>query len=340
MKILVLATNWLGDAVMGVPALREIRAARPDAEIVVLARAWVADLYAREDFCDRILVYDHKGRHAGLGGRLRLAGELRREKFDTAVLLQNAFDAALLAFLARIPERIGYARDGRAFLLTQPIDVPQPGDTPDHQRFYYLELLRRAGWISDLPECADIRLGGVAEAAAVGRRGWAERRLPEGRWIGVSPGAAYGTAKQWIPENFAAAAAALSEKLDASVALFGSPAEVDLCRSIANQIGPRAYSLAGDTSLAEYIELAATCTVYLTNDSGPMHVACALGLPTVAVFGATDHVATGPSASWARVVREPVDCAPCLLRECPIDHRCMTRVTPDRVVQEALSLLE
>ena len=339
MKTLVRATNWLGDAVMGVPALREIRRALPEDEIVVLARPWVADLYAREPFCDRILNYEANGRHAGLSGRWALARGLRAEQFDRAVLLQNAFDAALVSWLGRIPERIGYARDGRGFLLSQAIDPPAPGDIPEHQRFYYLELLRRAGLIDELPECADIRLAGVDEAAASGRRLWKERNLPEGPWIGVSPGAAYGTAKRWLPERFAEAAAKLADELGAKIALFGAPAEADLTVHIANLIGPRAYALAGQTTLSEYIDLAATCSLYLTNDSGPMHVAAALGVPTAAVFGATDHVATGPSASWAKVIREPVECSPCLLRECPIDHRCMTAVTADRVVADALALL-
>lgn len=339
MKILVRATNWLGDAVISIPALREIRRTHPGAEIVILARQWVADLYAREDFCDRILVYENKGQHAGLLGRLRLARLLMRENFDKAILLQNAFDAAILAFLARIPVRIGYARDARGVLLTEAVPVPAPGVIPDHQRFYYIELLRRAGLIDELPECADIRLGGVEQAAADGRQGWSDRDLPSGPWIGVSPGAAFGTAKRWLPERFTAAATELAEQLDANIVVFGSPAEAELAESIAEQAGPRAHSLAGKTTLSEFIELAATCSVYLTNDSGPMHVAAALGLPTVAIFGATDHIATGPSASWAKVLRHKVECSPCMLRECPIDHRCMTAVSVDEVVAAANALL-
>lgn len=340
MKVLVRATNWLGDAVMSIPALREIRRVYPNADIVILARQWVADLYAREDFCDRILVYDHQGRHAGALGKLRLANELRRERFDEAILLQNAFDAALLAFLARIPVRIGYARDARGILLTESVPAPAPGAIAEHQRFYYLELLRRAGRIDTLPECADIQLGGIEAAATAGRKRWVNRGLPEGPWVGVSPGAAYGGAKRWLPERFAGAARSLANQLGANIAVFGSPAEAELCQAIAARAGAGAHSLAGQTSLAEFIELAATCSVYLTNDSGPMHVAAALGLPTVAVFGATDHVATGPSASWAKVVRHQVECSPCMLRECPIDHRCMTAVTADEVVAEALVLLD
>lgn len=339
-KLLVRATNWLGDAVMSIPALREIRRAFDGWEIVVLARPWVADLYAREDFLDRVLIYDQRGRHRGVAGKFRLASQLRRERFDCAVLLQNAFDAALLAWMARIPRRIGYARDARSPLLTQAIALPAQGGTPDHQRFYYLELLRRAGLTDQLPECADIRLSGADEAAEAGRRRWRGRGLNAERWIGVSPGAAFGGAKRWLPERFAEAARELSAELEADIAVFGSEAEHDLAARVAELAGPRAHNLAGATTLAEFIELAATCTVYLTNDSGPMHVASALGVPTVAVFGATDHVATGPSASWTRVVRKPVECSPCLLRECPIDHPCMTGVESAMAVEQARVLLK
>ena len=339
MKILVRATNWLGDAVMSIPALREIRRAYEGAEIAVLARPWVADLYRREEFCDRIVTYEHSGRHAGPGGRLRLAAELRRERFDEAILLQNAFDAALLAWLARIPRRIGYGRDGRGLLLTDAVAPPEPGSIPEHERYYYLELLRRAGVIGELPECGEIRMGGAEAAAEAGRDAWKRRGLIAGRWIGVSPGAAYGGAKRWLPERFAEAAAELSRQIDADIALFGSAAERGLCAAIAERAGPRAHNLAGETSLREYIDLAAACTVYLTNDSGPMHIAAALGVPSVAVFGATNHITTGPSARTTVVVRHPVECSPCLLRECPIDHPCMTGVTSGMVVAAAREAL-
>ncbi len=339
MKLLVRATNWLGDAVMSIPALRAIREAFPDWRITVLARPGVADLYAREEFCDRIIRYDRMGAHGGFAGRWRLAAELRGDHYDCAILLQNAFDAALLAWLARIPRRIGYARDGRGFLLTDAVTLPGPDDIPPHQRFYYLELLRRAGLIRRLPESAAIRLGSAGLAAAAGREQWRRRGLSEGPWVGVSPGAAFGGAKRWLPERFAETASRLSSDLGADVAVFGSPAEAALCEQVAGQVGPRARNLAGRTTLAEFIDLAATCRLYLTNDSGPMHIATALGVPTVAVFGATDDQATGPSGSRARVVRQPVDCSPCMLRECPIDHRCMTRVETAMVVEIARAVL-
>lgn len=340
MKILLRATNWLGDAVMSLPALRAVRDAYPDAEISVLARPWVADLYRRESFADRILPYDKNGVHGGLLGRWRLSRELKAERFDIAILFQNALDAALLAWLAGATMRIGYARDGRRPLLTHAIETPEPGEIPEHQRYYYLEMLRRAEVLPELPDCPDIVLAGLDEARAAGTAGWEARRLPKGPWVGVSPGAAFGGAKRWLPARFAAAAAELATDLGASIALFGAPNEADLCADIANRIGPRAYVLAGRTTLAEYIELASTCSVYLTNDSGPMHVAGALGIPTVAVFGATDHIATGPSGPRARIVREPVECSPCLRRECPLqEHLCMLGVSVERVVAEARGLL-
>src|SRR5215472_14561595 len=150
MKILIRATNWVGDAIMALPALRAVRSRFPEAEITILARPYVADIYREQEICDQLIAYDSQGRHAGIFGRERLAAELRALKFDLALLLQNAFDAAWLVWRAGIAERIGYARDGRSFLLTKPIPVPQKGEVPLHEKFYYLELLRRAGWIETL----------------------------------------------------------------------------------------------------------------------------------------------------------------------------------------------
>jgi heptosyltransferase-2 len=340
-KILIRATNWVGDAVMSLPAIRAVRARFPEAEIAVLARPWVAGLYARETSIQRVIPYTAAPGFRGWGGKLRAARSLRREKFDCAILLQNAFEAAAIAWLAGIPRRIGYDRDGRRALLTDPIPVPGPGEIPRHERFYYLEMLRRAGIIADLPEQSDIRLEGAEAAARDGARRMAERdiALPV---IGVSPGAAYGTAKQWLPERFAEAALEVARAQGGSVVLFGSTGERDLCETVAQSIrqaGVNACNLAGQTTLGEFVDLAAACRVFLTNDSGAMHIASALGVPTVAVFGATDDATTGPTGPLARVVREPVECSPCLLRECPIDHRCMTRVTAARVAEVAHGLL-
>jgi heptosyltransferase-2 len=320
-NILVRSTNWVGDAVMSLPALRAIRERFPQARIAILAKPLVADLYAYESFVDEIIVYD-------LQSSWSMGKHLRDRQFDCAILLQNAFEAAWIAWLAKIPTRIGYKRDGRQLLLTRAVDVPRPGEIPRHERFYYLELLRRAGLIDALPASDAIRLG--------------SQELPNRkRIIGVSPGAAYGTAKRWLPERFAEAAGALAEARGASIALFGTKSERALCDEIAQRLnGRQVTNYAGETTLAQFIDLAAGCELFLTNDSGSMHIASALGVPTVAIFGATDDTATGPTGLNARVVRQPVDCSPCLLRECPIDHRCMTGVSAERVVNEALDLLK
>jgi heptosyltransferase-2 len=341
MRILIRATNWIGDAVMSIPALRAVREARPSAHLTVLARPWVADLYARESSIDEVIHYTPTPGAKDLRAKLRLARQLRNQHYDTAILFQNAFEAAALVWLARIPERIGYNRDGRGLLLTRAVPVPKPDEIPRHERFYYLELLRRAGILPEIPPTEAIRLDGAAEASAAAAVHCATRniQLPA---IGVSPGAAYGNAKRWIPEHFAEAAATLAHSQQASVILFGSATERPLCESIAAQIassGIPVHNLAGATTLREFIELAAACRLFLTNDSGAMHIASALGVPTIAIFGATNDVTTGPTGPQARVVREPVDCSPCMLRDCPIDHRCMTRVSAARVAETALTLL-
>jgi heptosyltransferase-2 len=335
-RILVRATNWVGDAVMSLPALRALHERYPDAEIAILAKPWVADLYRRETVARRVIPYTAKT----LGEKWTAGRALACEGFDCAVLLQNAFEAAAVAVAAGIPERIGYARDGRSFLLTRAVAVPRPGEIPRHERFYYLEMLRRAGIVQQLPACDRIRLEGSEEARASGLARFQELGLG-GTVIGVSPGAAYGTAKRWMPESFAEAATAVARSMGASVALFGSASERDLCASIERAItGVPVRNLAGQTTLAEFMDLAAACRVFLTNDSGGMHIASALGVPTVAVFGSTDETTTGPTGDLARVVREKVECAPCLRRECPIDHRCMTRIAPQRVADAALELVK
>jgi heptosyltransferase-2 len=319
---------------MSLPAIRAIRRVFPHAHIALVARPWVADLYARERSIDRIIPYTAQ---KGLRAKREFASLLRREHFDAAILLQNAFDAALLMWLAGIPERIGYNRDARRLLLTQAIPVPEPGEIPRHERFYYLELLRRAGMIEGFADIGPIRLEGIDEARAAGAAHMARLGI-SGTAIGISPGAAYGNAKRWLPERFAAVAQNLAPE---AVLLFGSAGERPLCGTVAESLrraGIEARNLAGETTLREFIDLAAACRLFLTNDSGAMHVSSALGVPTLAVFGATDDTTTGPTGPLARVVREHAECSPCLLRECPIDHRCMTAVTVERVTAVAQDL--
>src|SRR3984885_10820164 len=211
---------------MSLPALRALHEKFPAAEISILAKPWVADLYGREPFCHRVIPYTA----TSLASKWRAARALREENFDCAILLQNAFEAAAVAYAARIPERIGYARDGRGLLLTRAIPVPRRGEIPRHERFYYLELLHRAGILDTLPENDRIRLDGAREARADGLTRFHELAMGE-TIVGMSPGSAYGTAKRWLPERFAEAASTVARQLGATVAIFGSKDERALCNS-------------------------------------------------------------------------------------------------------------
>jgi heptosyltransferase-2 len=328
---------------MSLPALRAIRGRFPEAHIAVQAMPWVAELYVRETFANEVIRYTARRDWRDWSGRRYAARELRERGFDCAILLTNSFDSALVAWMAGIPRRIGYARDARGLLLTDPVTPPKRGEISRHERSYYLELLQRVGLVAGAgPMDKSGDLSYSQEARAAGERRF-EAAGVTGAVIGVSPGAAYGSAKRWLPERFAEAAARVAGETGATVVLFGSPDERPVCEVVAQRVaelGGTAQNFAGQTKLSEFIEMAAACRLFLTNDSGAMHVASALGVPTVAVFGATDHEATGPVGVRAVVVREPVDCSPCLLRECPIDHRCMKAVSVEQVASVAIGLFQ
>lgn len=334
MKILIRATNWLGDAVMSLPAIRAVRARYPEAEITVLAKPWVAALYENEAAINRVLVLHGLSGARDWASKLIVASQLREENFDLAVLLPNSFESAAVARLAGIREIVGYSRDGRGWLLHHAVKPPLPGEIPSHEGFYYLELIRRSGMLESLPPTLpDIRFDGIEKSHRNGKELFSLMGvgLPV---IGVSPGAAFGSAKRWLPERFAEAASQLSARLGASIAVFGSEGEKHLCAQVADACGGKNF--AGTTALRAFIDMASVCSVFLSNDSGAMHIAAALGVPSATVFGPTNEVATGPTGSLAAIVREKVDCSPCMKRECPIDHRCMTRVQVDQVVFSAL----
>ena len=332
MKILIRATNWVGDAILALPALRAVRGKFADAQIAIVARSYVADLYREQGVCDELIPYDPKGQHRGWRGRETLAGELRAKEFDVALLLQNAFDAAWLVWRAGVPERIGYARDGRGILLTKSICVPKPGEIPAHEKFYYLELLRRAGWIDALRDETHIELRVTQAARQRGTQTLVEAGARvNARRIAVGAGASYGSAKCWPPERFAKALNEFLSHSDVDVILFGTPAEAGVSEAIAHDLCRPPINLTGKTSIADLPGLLSQCHLFLGNDSGAMHVAAAVGLPIVAVFGPTDPFGTAPVTPRATIVQQKPYCSPCFLRRCPTDHRCMLAITPGMV---------
>lgn len=330
-KIFIRSTNWIGDAVMTTPALAAVRAAFPAAEVVVAANPVVAELLRHHPACDRLLRYDKKGVHGGLGGLLRFCREIRRERFDLAILFQNAIEAAIMTTLARIPRRAGYTTDGRALLLTHRVWGWRRARRRHHTQ-YYLTMLAGLGITGGS--------GRLHLCCTPEERAWAGQRLGDGCWVAVNPGATYGSAKRWPPERFAAAADLIAADFSARILILGGPNEAAIGREVAAGMHTHPLNLAGRTSVRELMALLSQCRLLVTNDSGPMHVAAAFDVPIVAIFGSTDHTTTSPLSPSCRIVRQPTACAPCLKTECPTDHRCMTAVTVPQVVEAARSLLK
>jgi heptosyltransferase-2 len=292
----------------------------------------VADLYRDQGICEELITYDPKAEHRGWRGREHLVRALHTRNFDMALLLQNAFDAAWLVWRAGVPERIGYARDGRTLLLTKAIKVPKQGQIPRHEKFYYLELLRRIGWIDMLRDDAHIAM----QVSNPARHRASETLLeagarPNALRVAVGAGASYGSAKCWPPDLFAKALNEFLSHTDADVILFGTAAEAPVSSAIGSELRRAPIDLTGKTSVAELPGLLSQCHLFLGNDSGAMHVAAAVGLPVVAVFGPTDPDGTAPVTPRASIIQQKPYCSPCFLRRCPTDHRCMRLVTPAMV---------
>jgi heptosyltransferase-2 len=308
---------------MALPALRAVRTRFPEAEITILAKPYVAFIYKNQRVCDNMMLVDYKR---------DLVSEIREQKFDKALLLQNAFEAAWLSWRGRIPERIGYARDGRSLLLTKAVPVPKPAEIPAHEQYYYLELVRRAGWLDSLPNETFIGLDVSEEnrqRAAQFLRSNGVR--PDSLRIAIGAGASYGSAKCWPPDRFAELANRLQAQSAVDIILFGTRAEEPVSSAIAAGMNCPPIDLTGKTPIDDLPALLSQCHLFIGNDSGAMHVAAAVGLPVVAVFGPTDPFGTAPVTPRCSIVQEKPYCSPCFLRRCPTDHRCMTRVTPDAV---------
>jgi len=336
-RIMVRATNWVGDAVMTTPALAALRDNFPEASLTVLAHAGVAPVFADHPAVDDILLFDSRGRHRGVSGVWRMARQIDRARFDLAVLFQNAFRAALTVRLAGVPLRLGYDTDGRGFLLNRPIRL-EPGDKQVHETEYYLRILARAGLRAESSLPAFHYSGAVRDRASerLKRLG-----LDRAFLLGIAPGAAYGTAKRWPAERFAEAADRILKRTDGTALIFGGLGEAEAAFRVREAMTSPAVSLAGETDLAEAAALIARCRLFLTNDSGLMHVASAVGVPLVAVFGSTNPVTTSPRGGPVRLIRHPVECSPCLKPVCDRPgHPCMDRVRPGEVAMAGLGLLD
>jgi len=334
-RILIRAVNWIGDAIMTTPAIGAIRELFPQAEITLLANPLVGQLFSPHPWVDRVITFDRNGMHRGVTGRFRLAVELKKQAFDAAIILPNSFDSALVPWLARIPIRFGKSSDGRGLTLTGRYS---PDTTPPlcHEVEYYLNLVRHFG----IPVRSNrLRLFTTEEEGYIAERRLAEAGIGSKDFVlGINPGAAFGSAKRWYPERFAEVASRLAVEWNAKIVVFGGPKETDIAVEIYRHLDGNCLNLAGQTSVRELMALIKRCNFVISNDSGPMHIAAAFARPLVAIFGSTDHATTSPYAENTVIVRKNVDCAPCKLRECPIDHRCMTRVTTDAVVTAALEL--
>jgi heptosyltransferase-2 len=312
--------------------MKAVRAHFPQAEITLLVRPWVAGLFTSAPFVDKVWSEE---RPTGLADWTRITRHMRGRAFDLGLLLPNSFESALMMFLGGVSQRIGYATDARSWMLTNSV---APSSKPSrHQVHYYLDLVKLLSVRTDQPS---IEIQATSEERANARKLLtAEGISNHARFLVVNPGAAYGSAKRWHEDRFAEVADTLARELDLSVALIGSAGERLTSEQIRSAMKTPAAVLTGKTSLETLIGVLAESSLMITNDSGPMHIAAALGVPTVAVFGSTDETVTGPRGPRTRIVKHAVECSPCLLRECPIDHRCMNGVTVADVCNAARELI-
>jgi heptosyltransferase II len=336
-KILIRGTNWIGDAVMTLPAVAAIRSTFPDARISMLVKPWVAEVFHLCKDVDEVIPFQSPGIHSGIVGKLKLAGELRTRGFDAAILLQNAIEPAIIAWLARIPVRAGYNSDGRGLLLTHSVHRTETVRKV-HQIEYYLEMVLALGCRS---ADSKVHLEPGKEYEALSQKLLNGHGIgSENFLIGLAPGAAYGPAKRWFPERFAAVADRLLEGLSARAVIFGSHEDRKCADLVEKSARHAMINVAGKTNLREAMAIIARCNLFISNDSGLMHVAGALNIPTVAIFGSTNPITTSPVGDNGTVIYKGASCSPCLKETCPTDFRCMDMISVEEVYEKAMGLLE
>lgn len=325
-RILIRSSNWLGDAVMSVPSVRAIKRGRPDAHVTVITSAELAPVWKLVTDVDEVITAD-------TGSVLSVVRTLRRQPtFDVAVLFPNSLRTAIESWLSRIPRRVGYRGHHRSWLLNQIVrerGKPQP---PEHQAKRYLRIAHELGADVHDPTLRDpvsLPQNGNGQGGAKG----------DPLMLGLCPGAEYGPAKRWLPERFAEAAAAVARQQSVRWVLFGKDGDREIGELIASNLGEFCINRIGKTTVEQLINELRICRLLLTNDTGTMHLAALLGVPTVAIFGSTEPRLTGPLGPNHTILRHHVECSPCFLRKCPIDFRCMKAVSVDEVVESVLSML-
>ena len=321
-RILIRSSNWLGDAVMSVPAVRAIKNGRPDAQITIAAPAKIAPMWKLIPEVDAIIPLPN-------GSLISAVSLLSRQlAFDAAILFPNSLRVALESWLSRIPRRVGYRGHRRRSLLNQIVPEPRKAGPLEHHSLRFLRIARECG-ASDMSHQSD------EHPTSTGSTGVNHQSLR----IGLCPGAEYGPAKRWFPERFADVAKKISGQSSAQWILFGTEKDAAIGDRIAAAISDQCVNRIGHTTLDQLISELRGCLLLLTNDTGTMHLAALLGVPVVAIFGSTDPALTGPLGNAQIILRHHVECSPCFLRECPIDFRCMKAVTTEEVVDAVRSIL-
>jgi len=335
-RVLVKEVNWLGDLVMSLPALRAVRRAFPAARLAVLVKQELAGFFDGLRWVDEVVAYRISPGARGLADRWRLARSIREARYDLAVVFPKSFESALWMALGRVPERVGQAAQGRSALLTR-VTPRHRAPSGRHQVHDYLDMLRDTLGIEGSAE--DHRLE-VGEARRAAMSDWlsTRRKRPAAPFVALAAGAAYGPAKEWPADHYAALVDRIADRYEC--VLVGAPAERERCEEIAAKTKRGAIVAAGATDVGDLVALLSLSAGFVGNDSGAMHVAGALGIPTIGLFGSTSPIATGPLGARTRVLQHPIECSPCFDRTCRFGHyRCLTEITVERVAG-ALAELE
>ena len=342
MKIVVRGANWIGDSVMTVPALRALREIFPGDHITLHTRSWAEGIFRDVDLLDEVLTYERPT--SSLAEVVGQASTLRQHEFDVAVIFPNSFSSALMMRFAGVPRRFGFSNDGRRFVLTDPIQ-PLKSPSERHEVFNYLELIRNVEQtllgtthVDTVTPDTTVPISETRRQKAIEYLGRVGVDLSR-PIVALGAGSTNSVAKRWPFERFAQLADELVDLASANILLLGGPDDVEVARKILRTMRQKVVDLTAKTSLGNAAAILSVTDLTISNDMGLAHLAPAVGSQTLVIFGPTNPTTTRPFSELAEVIREDVECSPCMLRECPIDHRCMNRITVRRVLDLAIARL-